>query len=423
MSIGAVAVGLGSSIIGGVFASDSAEDAQASQERMAGRANELSQAQYEQTRKDNEPTRLRGDAAGNRLSYLMGLSGTPGMREKPRKRSADEIRSALSEGYTKARTVPDELDAQQALYNVNLEDRDGGIHNFYRRGQASFEPTVIDEAKINEAIRRESSLDDTRIAEYEADLAKNMADPEYGSLLRGFSEDDLNKDAIYKKFQPGIDRSLQRGEEDIVSRRNYANSMLRNFGAADFEKEPGYEFRLQEGNRNIENTAAARGGLLSGAALKAMQRFGQDFASNEFGRASDRFNNNRSFAASEYNNAFNRQQGNLSFASGQADGAFNRFNTTQGNTYNRLAGVAGTGQQAINSVNAAGAQNAQFQGSNMIGMGNAQAASQIAQGNAMSGMFGQIGNIAQTAFQKNQLDKNNLMQQIQRPYDASYEDA
>lgn len=51
---------------------------------------------------------------------------------------------------------------------------------------------------------------------------------------------------------------------------------------------PGYQFRLGEGIKSFENSAAARGGLLSGAAIKGQERFAQDFASNEYGNAINR---------------------------------------------------------------------------------------------------------------------------------------
>jgi hypothetical protein len=51
----------------------------------------------------------------------------------------------------------------------------------------------------------------------------------------------------------------------------------------DFTTSPGYEFRLNEGQRNLDNSAAARGSLLSGQQAKAVTRYGQDYASNEYG--------------------------------------------------------------------------------------------------------------------------------------------
>jgi len=52
--------------------------------------------------------------------------------------------------------------------------------------------------------------------------------------------------------------------------------------------DPGYGFRLGEGMKALDRQAAARGGLISGRAMKAAQRFGQDYASSEFDKAYSR---------------------------------------------------------------------------------------------------------------------------------------
>ncbi|NOV28009.1 DNA transfer protein p32 [Cupriavidus necator] len=114
--------------------------------------------------------------------------------------------------------------------------------------------------------------------------------------------------------------------------------LLRNFDETNFQGDPGFQFRLNEGQKAIENSAAARGGILSGAALKAIGKYGQDYASNE------------------YNNAFNR------------------FNTNQTNHFNRLATLAGIGQTATNATQQAGQNYATNAGNNMLYAGNAAAA-------------------------------------------------
>lgn len=49
-----------------------------------------------------------------------------------------------------------------------------------------------------------------------------------------------------------------------------------------FQTSPGYQFRLGQGIEGLERTAAARGGLLSGAQLKGVERFSQGLASDEY---------------------------------------------------------------------------------------------------------------------------------------------
>ena len=140
-------------------------------------------------------------------------------------------------------------------------------------------------------------------------------------------------------------------------------SLMRDFSMADFEADPGYAFRMSEGTKAVEGGAAARGGLLSGAAQKALQKYGQESASQEYGNA------------------------------------FNRFTGQQTNKYNRLAGVVNTGQGATNQVSNAAGQFGQQQANNIIGAGNAQAAGQIGQANALVGGINQGFN----AYQNNQL--------------------
>jgi hypothetical protein len=63
---------------------------------------------------------------------------------------------------------------------------------------------------------------------------------------------------------------------------------------SDFQADPGYAFRLAEGQKGLDRQAAARGGLISGGALKAATRYGQDMGSQEYGNAYNRYQTNRS---------------------------------------------------------------------------------------------------------------------------------
>jgi len=132
--------------------------------------------------------------------------------------------------------------------------------------------------------------------------------------------------------------------------------LTRRFSMADFEKDPGYQFRMDEGARGVEGSAAARGGLLSGGAMKSLERYRQGFASNEYGNA------------------------------------YNRYNADQGNRYNRLMGITGIGQNATQNMSAAGSR----YGDQMVGLnsdrGNAQAAGTIGAANATGGMVAGVGN-------------------------------
>ena len=67
----------------------------------------------------------------------------------------------------------------------------------------------------------------------------------------------------------------------------------RDFGMQDFTADPGYAFRLSEGMKALNSQAAARGGLISGAALKAATNYGQQAGSQEYQNAYNRYQTNR----------------------------------------------------------------------------------------------------------------------------------
>jgi hypothetical protein len=173
-------------------------------------------------------------------------------------------------------------------------------------------------------------------------------------------------------------------------------SAMRNFGASDFQADPGYAFRLSEGLKGMNATAAARGGLLSGNALRAGQEYGQQLGSQEYQNAFNRYQANRALQAQEYGNAFNR------------------FQTERTNTLAPLQSLAGVGQSATQQAQqasqnyATGASGAlgnygNAAASNMIGAGNARASGYVGTANALSSGVGQGIN-----FYQNQQYLNNL---------------
>jgi hypothetical protein len=181
-------------------------------------------------------------------------------------------------------------------------------------------------------------------------------------------------------------------------------SAMRNFGAGDFQADPGYAFRLSEGLKGMNATAAARGGLLSGNALRAGQEYGQQMGSQE------------------YQNAFNRYQANRAAQEQAYGNAFNRFQTERINTLAPLQSLAGVGQSATQQAQqaaqnyATGASGAlgnygAAQGSNIIGAGNARASGYIGGANALSSGLGQGLNFYQNQNLANQLRYNNLSNQ------------
>lgn len=113
-----------------------------------------------------------------------------------------------------------------------------------------------------------------------------------GSLLGGlFGRSSANRAANVQAQAAREATELNREIFDTTSgyfapyREAGANALRAYQGAVgtDFTQSPGYEFRLGEGMRAIEGSAAARGNLMSGSTLQALQRYGQDYATNEYG--------------------------------------------------------------------------------------------------------------------------------------------
>lgn len=57
------------------------------------------------------------------------------------------------------------------------------------------------------------------------------------------------------------------------------------FNGADLTSEPGYQFRLGQGLKALDQSAAARGNLRTGGQVKAFNDYAQNYASNEYENA------------------------------------------------------------------------------------------------------------------------------------------
>ncbi len=114
-------------------------------------------------------------------------------------------------------------------------------------------------------------------------------------------------------------------------------------------QDPGFQFRMGEGLKALQHSAAARGTLLTGGTQKALERYGQDYASGEFGNV---FNRNLSLAQLGANSAANATQAGSSYARGAADTTEGVGNTTaagqvgSANSWNdALGGIANTAER------------------------------------------------------------------------------
>lgn len=144
--------------------------------------------------------------------------------------------------------------------------------------------------------------------------------------------------------------------KDIEALRPFLTSQ---FGPDQFEQylDPSMAFRQKLGTQATERLANVGGGALSGNTMRALEEFGQNLASTEYGNA------------------------------------FNRFQTERGNIYNTLANIAGMGQGAVNTGVTAGQNLAGQQTALLTGQAAAQAAGQVGAANAMGGAVQGLGNM------------------------------
>lgn len=164
----------------------------------------------------------------------------------------------------------------------------------------------------------------------------------------------------------------------------------RNFTMADYQQDPGMQFRLDQGEQGINRAATAAGARYSGATLKALARFNSGLASQEYGNA------------------------------------YNRFKSDTGDRFNRLSGLAGTGQTAVNQIGQAGQNaynaigNAGMQ--NATNMGNSAQAAAAARASGYTGIANSINSgIGQyTNYQQQQQFLNQMKGANTPPPDYSY---
>jgi hypothetical protein len=271
-----LAIAGGAGVFSALLGSNAASNAASTQAAAADRAAALQKAMFDRTVELNAPFRAGGLAAQNRLLEFMGLrpaGGQVGQAGAPR--SEAELRQALMAQYTSP--------SRQVAY-ATQGGPEGDTMPLYRT-----EGGGVDEAGLSAAIARMRQGEQTA---YEQTSATPSAD--FGKYARDFS-------------------------------------------MADYQADPGYAFRLQQGQQAIERSAAARGGLGGGRMAKDLTNYAQGAASQEYGNA------------------------------------YNRYQTNRANQLNPLQSLAGVAQSATNTIGQAEQNYAKYAGNNAITAGDARA--------------------------------------------------
>src|SRR4030067_1436713 len=88
----------------------------------------------------------------------------------------------------------------------------------------------------------------------------------------------------YRQTREDMAPWREAGGRALTTLESRLPELTRRFSLADFLKDPGYEFRLAEGEKAINRAAAARGMWDSGATGKALTRNGPSYAICEDGQ-------------------------------------------------------------------------------------------------------------------------------------------
>lgn len=348
----AAAVGAGTAVAGvasSSMSSSAAGKAANAQAQSAADANQLQRDIYDQNRANLQPYLDFGTSGMNALAYRLGLGGVSPTGQSIANKTYDQIREELLPQFSGTggsggmsgnppslaelgiRGNPNATwgyDPNQQKWGYKIETSTGGDADLpvsywqYADGYQSG-AGADNEAALEAAIQK-------RLAEQAAAQAGAQNDPLYGSLLD-----------TYREYKP--------------------------FSMADFNADPGYQFRQQQGEQAIERMAAARGGLNSGRAAKDLAAFNSGLASQEYQNAYGRYNND--------------------YLTG-----FNAFNTNQNNIYNRLMGVTGVGQSSASALAGVGSGYANQVSNNTLQAGNAAAAGIVGQQNAINSGIGSVTN-------------------------------
>jgi hypothetical protein len=176
----------------------------------------------------------------------------------------------------------------------------------------------------------------------QAVVGNNAIDKANNAQINGQQNANNFMGQQYEKTQNYLSPYRSVGDTGTAGLQSQFSNGGQSFTMGDFNKDPGYQFRLQQGQQALDRASASKGLNLSGAALKSISDYNQGQASQEY------------------------------------QNAYNRFNTNQNNQFSRLSSMAGIGQNAANQS----ANYSNQYGTNMangIGeIGNLQAAGTMA---------------------------------------------
>ncbi len=309
------------------------------------KALDLQKQIYSENKQMAQPWYQTGVAAQSRLAALMGL---PGAGNQTR----EQVYNSLLPQYTTqgaaqnlggipqgAKLLSKGLGGLGALGVFDLPGRPNNLKDIYQMGQQYFatDPNTGLTYTVN-----------TKGMGGSGDSRGNR--PSW--YLYGGGQSQPQSQVDYAGLNSAVDRMMAQQQTP-----SGFGDLLKTFDASQMYNDPGYQFRLGEGTKARERQLSAMGKYLSPEAAKVLERYGQEYASGEYGNA------------------------------------YNRFNNDQGNLFNRLAALSGFGQTSSGQVIGAGQNYANSATDLYTGMGNAITAANQANAAQRGSMFGNLLNL------------------------------
>jgi hypothetical protein len=302
--------GAAAALAGGLMSSKASSKASKAQQQAAQQAQAEVSRQYDTTREDLSPWRTAGSSAIDRLQFLLGIGGSGSTNP-----AVGSAKNALSQA---------ESEYQALLGSASSGTSGAPQYEWVNIGDGTKEWTPVR--------------------------------PQAGQQPSGGGVDSASLAAARQRVDAARNALTQAQAQPFSPGAGYG-SLMQPFGLADFQADPGYQFRQSEGLKGIENSAAARGMQLSGANLKGLASYNSGLASQEYGNAfaRDASNKDRSYnyLSGVSNSGLNAAAQTGQFGA-QAAGSVADLMTQGGNA--QAAGIVGGAQgmqQGLQGVNSA----------------------------------------------------------------------
>lgn len=185
---------------------------------------------------------------------------------------------------------------------------------------------------------------------------------QFGQGYNGWSDMGKVNNQIDQRYNQAL-QDWQTGKDAYLQQNPNSGgdgNLLKNFTNADFVQDPGYQFRLDEGMKGINRAAASRGGYDSGATLKALADYNQNFASNEFGNAYNRDSANKTREYNFLSGTSNQGQSAATGLAGVGQSTANNVGTMNANSANQVANLQNQSNENINDALQSGISNALY---------------------------------------------------------------